>query len=105
MTKRNIFFVERYQNGLTRDLVGKQNSCKVTIRARQNALMGNELVREILKRFGIVNASAKVYGKRNPFNVVLGTFKALMTHESLEEISLKRGVRLMNLEKAKRLQM
>lgn len=105
ITKRNIFFVDRYQNGLTRDLVGKQNSCKVTIRSRQHGLMGNELVREILKRFGIVNAAAKVYGKRSPYNVVLGAFKALMTHESLEQIAMKRGKRLMNLDKAKRLQM
>jgi small subunit ribosomal protein S5 len=103
--KRNIFFVERYQgNGLTRDLVGKQNNCKLVIRATDNGLRGNELVREILKRFGITNGSAKAYGRRSPYNVVLAAFKALQTHESLEEIAMKRGKRLVSLDRAMRLQ-
>lgn len=103
--KRNIFFVERYQgNGLTRDLAGKQNSCKLVIRANDSGLRGNELVREILKRFGITNASGKAYGNRSPYNVVHATFKALMTHESLEEIAMKRGKRIVSLDRAMRLQ-
>ena len=103
--KRNIFFVERYQgNGLTRDLAGKQNSCKLVIRANDSGLRGNDLVREILKRFGITNASAKAYGNRSPYNVVHATFKALMTHESLEEIAMKRGKRMVSLDRAMRLQ-
>lgn len=103
--KRNIFFVERYQgNGLTRDLVGKQNNCKLVIRATDNGLRGNELVREILKRFGITNAAAKAYGRRSPYNVVLAAFKALQTHESSEEIAMKRGKRLVSLDRAMRLQ-
>lgn len=103
--KRNIFFVDRYQgNGLTRDLVGKQNSCKVFLRATDNGLRGNELVREILKRFGITNCVAKSHGNRNPYNVVRATFKALMTHESIEDIALKRGKRLLSIDRAKRMQ-
>jgi small subunit ribosomal protein S5 len=103
--KRNIFFVERYQgNGLTRDLAGKQNNCKLVIRANDTGLFGNELVREILKRFGITNASAKAYGNRTPYNVVYATFKALMTHESLEEVAMKRGKRIVSLDRAMRLQ-
>ena len=90
--------------GLTRDLVGKQKTCNVVIRATDNGLRGNELVREILKRFGITNAASKAYGKRSPYNVVLGTFKALMTHESLEEIALKRGKRIVSVDRAMRLQ-
>lgn len=103
--KRNIFFVDRYQgNGLTRDLVGKQNSCVVTLRATDNGLRGNELCAEILKRFGITNCVSKSHGNRNPFNVVRATFKALLTHESLEEISLKRGKRIVSLDRAMRMQ-
>jgi ribosomal protein S5 len=106
-TKRNIFFVDRYQgDGITTDLAGNQNNCKVVLRATDNGLRGNELIREILKRFGITNVAAKAYGrgKRLPANVVQATFKALLTHESLEDISLKLGKRLMSLDKAKRLQ-
>lgn len=103
--KRNIFFVDRYQgNGLTSDLVGKQNSCTVALRATDNGLRGNELCREILKRFGITNCVAKSHGNRNPYNVVRATFKALMTHESLEDIALKRGKRLMSIDRAMRMQ-
>ena len=96
-TKRNIFFVDRYQgNGLTRDLVGKQKTCNVVIRATDKRAGS----RDPQAFFGITNAVSKAYGKRSPYNVVLGTFKALMTHESLEEIALKRG----SLDRAMRLQ-
>ena len=102
--KRNIFFMEPHQgDGLTRDLVGIQNNCKVVIRQTKNGLRGNPLVSEILKRYGIVNAQSKAYGRRTPLNVVQATFKALLTHESLEDIALKRGRRLVSLDRAMRL--
>jgi small subunit ribosomal protein S5 len=105
MCKRNIFFVDRFQNkGLTRDLVGKQNSCIVQIRSTDNGLRGHELIRDILKRFGITNAVGKSHGNRNPYNVVRATFKALMTHQSVEEIALKRGKRLVSIDRAIRMQ-
>uniref|UniRef100_A0A7S3PAC5 S5 DRBM domain-containing protein n=1 Tax=Amphora coffeiformis TaxID=265554 RepID=A0A7S3PAC5_9STRA len=102
--KRNIFFVDRYQNnGLTSHLSGKMNSTKVIIRATDNGLRGNELCMEILMRFGITNAVCKAHGNRHPWNVVRATFKALMTHQSIEEISLKRGKRLVSLDRAMRM--
>lgn len=104
-SKRNIFFVDRHQgDGLTRDLVGKMNSCKVIVRATDNGLRGNELCAEILMRFGITNAVCKAHGNRHPWNVVRATFKALLTHESLEDIALKRGKRIVSIERALRMQ-
>mmetsp|Transcript_852 Transcript_852/g.1031 ORF Transcript_852/g.1031 Transcript_852/m.1031 type:complete len:380 (-) Transcript_852:87-1226(-) len=106
IAKRNIFFVDRYMNtGLTSDLAGKHNSCKVTLRSVNfnRGLHGHPLILEILKYFGITDCTAKSHGNRNVYNVVYSTFKAIMTHESLEEIALKRGKRLLNLERAKRL--
>jgi small subunit ribosomal protein S5 len=106
MSKRNIFFVERHlNNGLTRDLVGRHNSCKVYLRATTpgRGLVGHPLILEILKRIGISDCTAKSHGNRNVFNVVRATFKALQTHESLEEIARKRGRRLVNLERNKHL--
>jgi small subunit ribosomal protein S5 len=103
--KRNIFFVDRYKGtSLTRDVAGKQNSCKVILRATDNGLRGNELIREMLKRFGITNAVAKSHGNRNVYNVVRATFKALSTHESIEEIALKRGKRIVSIDRAMRMQ-
>mmetsp|Transcript_32606 Transcript_32606/g.39011 ORF Transcript_32606/g.39011 Transcript_32606/m.39011 type:complete len:423 (-) Transcript_32606:204-1472(-) len=107
MTRRNIFFVDRYQNtGLTTNLVGKHNSCRVLLRAvgHDGGLRGNALGCEILKYFGITDCTVKSHGNRNDYNVVYATFKALLTHESMEDIALKRGKRLLNLERAKRLQ-
>jgi len=104
MAKRNIFFVDRYRGRtLTRDLVGRQNSCKVVLRPTTNGLRGNPLCCEILKLMGITNVVAKAHGSRNHSNVVRATYKALMTHESLDEIAMKRGLRLVNLQRAKRL--
>lgn len=104
--KRNIFFIDRYLGtGLTSDLVGRQNSCKVTLWSvnPNRGLHGHPLVQEIMKYFGITDCTAKSHGNRNVYNVVRATFKAIMTHESLEDVAMKRGKRLMNLERAKRL--
>lgn len=106
MARRNIFFVDRYRNrGITRDLVGRQNSCKVFLRSTDNGIRGNPICVEILKLFGITNVVAKAHGNRNQYNVVRATYKALLTHESLEDISAKRGLRLINLQKARHLQL
>mmetsp|Transcript_17517 Transcript_17517/g.24844 ORF Transcript_17517/g.24844 Transcript_17517/m.24844 type:complete len:581 (+) Transcript_17517:165-1907(+) len=104
--KRNVFYVDRYLNtGLSYDLAGKHNSCKVQLRAVRPdyGLHGHPLICEILKYAGITDATSKSHGNRNPYNVVYATFKALMTHESLEEIALKRGKKLLNLQRARRL--
>ena len=104
MAKRNIFFVDRYRGRtITRDLVGRQNSCKVILRPTTNGLRGNPLCCEILKLMGITNVVAKAHGSRNHYNVVRATYKALLTHESLDEIAMKRGLRLINLQRKKRL--
>jgi small subunit ribosomal protein S5 len=103
--RRNIFFVDRYQgNGLTRDLVGTQNSTKCVIRATDNGLRGNPLMKEILLRIGISNGSCKAYGNRHNWNVVRATFKALCTHESIEQMALKRGKRILSIDRALRMQ-
>jgi ribosomal protein S5 len=59
---------------------------------------------DILTYFGITDCIAKSHGNRNIYNVVRATFKAIMTHESMEEVALKRGKRLLNIERAQRLQ-
>lgn len=106
MSKRNIFFVDRYQNsGISSDLVGKHNSCQVFLRSVKSnyGLRGHPLILEILKMFGISNCGTKSHGNRNVYNVVYATFKALCTHESIDDVALKRGKRLINLQKAKKL--
>mmetsp|Transcript_19592 Transcript_19592/g.27191 ORF Transcript_19592/g.27191 Transcript_19592/m.27191 type:complete len:422 (+) Transcript_19592:235-1500(+) len=106
MCRRNIFFVDRYNgHGITRDLGGRHNSCRIMLRATDPArgLRGHPLIREILVFFGVTNCSCKSWGNRNPFNVVRATFKALATHESLDDIAMKRGKRLLNVDRMQRL--
>lgn len=103
--RQNVFFVDRYLGErLTRDLVGVHNSCKVVIRTQseQPGLRGNFLIREILKRFGIVHASCKAYGRRHTWSVVYATFKALQTHESMEDIAMRKGRRFVAVDRALR---
>jgi small subunit ribosomal protein S5 len=105
--KQNVFFVDRFRgSGLSRDLVGRHNSCKVILRAVEpnQGLNGHPLVMDILTYFGITDCVSKTHGNRNVYSVVRATFKAIMTHESMEEIALKRGKRLISLERAARLQ-
>jgi small subunit ribosomal protein S5 len=107
LCKKNIFFTPRYLgSGLTHDLVGKHNSCRVYLRAVPPGfgLRGHDLIQEILTSFGISDCVAKSHGNRNIYNVVYATFKALLTHDSIEDIAMRRGKRLINLERAKRLQ-
>lgn len=106
MCKRNIFFVDAYNNsGLTTDLVGKHNSCIVRLRSTppNRGLKGHPLIRDILLYFGITDCSAKSHGNRNIYNVVYATFKAIMKHRSIEEIARARGKRFLSLDKAKRI--
>ncbi|KAL3803603.1 hypothetical protein ACHAWO_008853 [Cyclotella atomus] len=104
--KRNVFYVNRYLNtGLCYDLAGRHNSCRVALRAVRPdyGLHGHPLICEILQYAGITDCTSKSHGNRNPYNVVYATFKALMTHESLEDIAMKRGKKLLNLQRARRL--
>jgi len=106
MTRQNLFFLKRYAgSGITSDLVGKHNSCRVYLRAvsPNRGIKGHHIVEDILTYFGITDCSAKTHGNRNPYNVVRATFKALMTHETLEDIALKRGKRLLHLQRARKL--
>lgn len=107
MCHRNIFFLTPYQgSGLTHDLVGKHNNCKVVIRAVSQGygLHGNQLVQDILLAFGVTNATAKAYGRRNIYSVVYAAFKAVATHTDLEGVSLSRGKKFLSLDRARRLQ-
>ena len=103
-SRRNIFFADRFQGErFATDLVGKHNSCKVVIRTVSEGLRGNRLCRAVLARFGIVHGTSKAYGRRHPWNVVYATFKAVLGHESIEQIALKTGKRLVSVDKANRI--
>ena len=49
-------------------------------------LTAGKVIETILEGFGIADATAKSYGKRNPYSVVRATFNALLEHESIQEV-------------------
>mmetsp|Transcript_5429 Transcript_5429/g.6770 ORF Transcript_5429/g.6770 Transcript_5429/m.6770 type:complete len:402 (-) Transcript_5429:109-1314(-) len=105
--KQNVFFLDQHYNqGLVHDCVGKHNSCKVILRAvsKGHGLKAHSIIEDILAYFGVSDCSAKSHGNRNLYNIVYATFKALMTHQSVETIAMRRGRRYLNLDRARRLQ-
>jgi small subunit ribosomal protein S5 len=104
--KRNVFYVDWYINsGLSYDLAGMHNSCRVRLRdvSPNYSLHGHPLIVNILKYAGVSGPTGKSRGNQYLYNVVYATLKALMTHKSLEEIAMKRGKKLLNLQRARRL--
>jgi len=102
-SRKNLTLVDRYDDcALTHDTVGQHNGCKVVIRAVPpgRGMKGSALTSEILYQCGISDASVKSYGNRNPYSVVMATFKALRNHEGIESVARKRGKRIMSLTKA-----
>lgn len=104
--KQNVFYFEKHRNqGLVRDLVGKHNSCKVVLRTTSTewGLKGHPIIKDILAYFGVADCSARSYGNKNIYNIIYATFKAMMTHTSIEELSLKTGKRFLTLDRARHL--
>ncbi|GMH95093.1 hypothetical protein TrST_g1572 [Triparma strigata] len=102
-SRKNLTLIDRYDDSaLTHDCVGEHNGCKVVIRAVPpgRGMKGSSLTSEILYQCGVSDASVKSYGNRNPYSVVMATFKALRNHEGIESVARKRGKRIMSLTKA-----
>ena len=100
--RRNLFFVDRYrETALVHDVQGRHNNCVVRIVAVPpgRGMTAGDTVGTILQQMGLSNFSAKVHGRRNPYSVVRATFAALSTHQSIEQIALKRGRRLLEVER------
>ena len=57
---------------------------------------------DIIWFVSISDATSKSHGNKNQNNVAYATFKVLMTHESLEDIGMKRGVKLLSVQRAMR---
>ena len=95
-------YVDRYrETALVHDVQGRHNNCVVRIVAVPpgRGMTAGDTVGTILQQMGLSNFSAKVHGRRNPYSVVRATFAALSTHQSIEQIALKRGRRLLEVER------
>jgi len=103
-TKKNLIHVDLYRNRcITTPLYGKHNNCRVLIRAGDPRVPSAEgkMINDILRVFGVECGEARSVGRRNPYSVVRAVFNAMSQHEGVEEISRKRGRRLISLSKAR----
>jgi ribosomal protein S5 len=59
------------------------------------------MINDILRVIGVECGEAKSVGRRNPYSVVRAIFHAISKHEGVEELSRKRGRRLISVSKAR----
>ena len=102
---RDMVWIPLYEGRtLYHDIVGMHNKCKVLIRAAP-AGAGNVAgkgVRSILDVMGIRDSTTKVFGRQNSYSIVLAALKAFENYESAQMVALKRGKRLMDVNKVMR---
>ncbi len=60
--------------------------------------MANNYIHEVCRCVGISDLYCKVYGSKNPMNVVKATFDALHRQRTPEEVARLRGKRLVDVE-------
>ena len=90
---KNLDHVERFEDRtFWTEMDTKLGGTRIVIRPRPVGfgLRCNPYVHQILKAAGIKDASVKVYGSRNPTNVVRGLFR--MLHAGNAPLSMGDGV-------------
>ncbi|KAM3575568.1 hypothetical protein VYU27_002560 [Nannochloropsis oceanica] len=102
--KKNLIHVDLYRNRcVTTALYGKHNNCRIYIQAGHPGRPHKEgrMINDILRVLGVECGEARSVGRRNPYSVVRAIFHAISKHEGVEELSRKRGRRLISVSKAR----
>lgn len=91
--KRDLITVSMLGDTIPHEIWGITKSTKVLLRpaAPGTGVIACEAVRAVLELSGIRNILTKVYGSRNPINVVQATLDALKQLRTPEEIAQMRG--------------
>lgn len=91
--RKNMVRVSLKQGTLQHPLVGSHGATRVVMRPASagTGVIAGGAMRALFEVAGVQNVLAKIYGSRNPMNVVRATIDALsgMTHP--EDIAAKRG--------------
>ncbi|KAF0691347.1 Aste57867_17403 [Aphanomyces stellatus] len=105
----NFTYIDRFDDRtLYHEVRGKFNSCELFIRPSKvgRGATVSDTVGCALYCFGVTDVVSKCYGQRNPYTVIKATFDAIRKHETAEEIAMKTGasvVELNNLAKHRKL--
>lgn len=99
---KNLKYIPRYEE---RTIIGtienRFHGSKIFLRSAPPGfgLRVNHYIFEICELIGIKDLSAKIYKSRNPMNVCKGFIEALSSQETLQELSLNRGKKIVDLRK------
>ncbi|KAF9935024.1 28S ribosomal protein S5, mitochondrial [Linnemannia zychae] len=99
---RNLMVFDRYdERTIYHDIDHKFHATKIQFRSRPPGFGNrcNHYIHEICSCIGILDISAKVWGSRNPMNVIKATFEALSQKQKLpEDIARGRGKRVVDVQ-------
>lgn len=102
--KKNLIHIDLYRNRcVTTPLFGKHNNCRIYIQAGHPRRPHKEgrMINDMIRVLGVECGEARSVGKRNPYSVVRAVFDALSKHQGVEEISRRRGRRLISVSRAR----
>ncbi|KAG0229998.1 28S ribosomal protein S5, mitochondrial [Actinomortierella wolfii] len=98
---RNLQVFDRYDDRtIYHDIDHKFHATKIQFRSRPPGFGNrcNHYIHEICSCIGILDISAKVWGSRNPMNVIKATFEALQKQKLPEDIARGRGKRMVDVQ-------
>ncbi|KAG9066112.1 28S ribosomal protein S5, mitochondrial [Linnemannia hyalina] len=99
---RNLTAFDRYDDRtIYHDIDHKFHATNIQFRSRPPGFGNrcNHYIHEICSCIGILDISAKVWGSRNPMNVIKATFEALSLKQKLpEDIARGRGKRVVDVQ-------
>ncbi|KAG0378526.1 28S ribosomal protein S5, mitochondrial [Mortierella sp. AD032] len=99
---RNLTSFDRYDDRtIFHDIDHKFHATNIQFRSRPPGFGNrcNHYIHEICSCIGILDISAKVWGSRNPMNVIKATFEALSLKQKLpEDIARGRGKRVVDVQ-------
>ncbi|KAJ3121617.1 28S ribosomal protein S5, mitochondrial [Nowakowskiella sp. JEL0407] len=98
--ENSMTIIPRFDNRtVLSDMRGKFFGVELIIRAAPPGygVVTNNYIHEICRCAGIHDLSAKVYGSRNPLNVIKATFAALLSQRSTKEIAKARGLNVIEM--------
>jgi small subunit ribosomal protein S5 len=91
--RKNMRRVDLHKDTLHFALTGSHGATRVYMQpaAEGTGIIAGGAMRAVLECAGVRNVLAKIYGSRNPVNVVRATLNALQGARSPEHIAAKRG--------------
>ena len=82
------------------EVIGESGAARIMLKPASpgTGVIAGSVVRRVLERCGISDILTKSFGSQNPHNVLSAVFDGLLQLEAPEEIALKRGKTLDELE-------